>query len=137
MFSKLLLAVDGSKGSEPAIEAAATLATHAQGEVTVLHLVEHERGQAGAYELELADDSTELIDGVVARLVERGVKAWGYVASAPTQEVGRVIVDVAHDEGIDTIVVGSRGLTEAKALLVGSVAHDVIQQFHGCVIVAR
>ena len=137
MFTKLLLAVDGSEGSERAIEAAASLATYTGGEVKVLHLLEHERGRAGAYDLELPDDAKALVDDVVSRLHARGVKASGEASSATTGEVGRTIVDVATDADIDTIVVGSRGLTDTRALLLGSVAHDVIHEFRGCVLVAR
>ena len=103
----------------------------------VLHVVESPRDGAGQPDGELPAGVVELVDDVVAQLAGHGVSASHTIERGPAGQIGRVIVDVAHDLNADTIVIGSRGLTEAKALLLGSVAHDVIQQFHGCVLVAR
>jgi nucleotide-binding universal stress UspA family protein len=35
------------------------------------------------------------------------------------------ILDVAGSEGVDIIVMGSRGLSDARALFLGSVSHKV------------
>jgi nucleotide-binding universal stress UspA family protein len=40
------------------------------------------------------------------------------------------IVRVANEEQIDLIVMGSRGLTAASALLLGSVSHKVLHAIH-------
>jgi nucleotide-binding universal stress UspA family protein len=135
MFSKLLLAVDGSKGSQLAVQAATALGAVTGAEVAVLHVLEA-RG-AGEPTGEPPASAVGLVDDVVAQLGQQGLSAGHIIEWAPGGQVGRVIVDVAHDLHADTIVVGSRGLTEAKAMVLGSVAHDVIQQFHGCVLVAR
>ena len=137
MFSTLLLAIDGSKGSQLAVQAASALGAATGAEVVVLHVVEGPRDGAGQPDGELPAGVVELVDDVVAQLARQGVSASHTIERGPAGQIGRVIVDVAHDLNADTIVIGSRGLTEAKALLLGSVAHDVIQQFHGCVLVAR
>ena len=68
-----------------------------------------------------------------------GVGIEAFARSTPTQSgsIGVAVVDVAHEEDADTIVIGSRGLTDSKALLLGSVAHDVVHFFRGCIVVAR
>jgi nucleotide-binding universal stress UspA family protein len=40
------------------------------------------------------------------------------------------IVKVATEENVDLIVMGSRGLTDASALLLGSVSHKVLHAVH-------
>jgi nucleotide-binding universal stress UspA family protein len=137
MFSKLLLAIDGSKGSQLAVHAAQALATATGAEVAVLHVLEQPWDGASRPEDEPPAGAVRLVDDVVAQLGQEGVSAQHSIEQAPAGEIGRVIVDVARAGHADTIVIGSRGLTEAKAMLLGSVAHDVIQQFHGCVLVAR
>lgn len=85
----------------------------------------------------LPAEAVQLVDDVVHELVQCGVKATGRVGAARGGEVGSLVVEAAHDGHADTIVVGSRRLTDADALLLGSVTHDIIRQFRGCVVVAR
>lgn len=137
MFKRILLAVDNSDGSKPAIGVAAALAASNEAEVSVLHVIEHERGRAAIYDLEMPIEAAHIVEDVVHELRERGVKATGKVANARAGHVGLFVVDEAHDADADTIVVGSRGLSAAQAWAFGSVTHDVIRRFHGCVVVAR
>lgn len=56
----------------------------------------------------------------------------GAVGHAP-----RFILEEAEDFGADLIVLGSRGLTDFSALLLGSVAHKVIHHADLPVLVVR
>ena len=47
------------------------------------------------------------------------------------------IVRVAEEEDVDLIVMGSRGLSEWKALLLGSVSDHVVHHAHCSVLVVR
>jgi nucleotide-binding universal stress UspA family protein len=134
VFEKLLLAVDGSKAGEVAIDAAAGLAKISGADVFVVTV---EGDSTRATEPERLAKATKLVDDIVARFAQLGIAAAGEVLPTHDSATGCAIVDAARHSGCDTIVIGSRGLTEAKALLLGSVAHDVIQQFHGRVLVAR
>ncbi len=67
-----------------------------------------------------------------ARLAAEGCEragACGLDASPRVEEadegVARAILDAADDEGADLIVLGTRGLTGLRRLLLGSVAHDL------------
>jgi nucleotide-binding universal stress UspA family protein len=44
--------------------------------------------------------------------------------------VARALLDAADDEDADLIVMGTRGLTGVQRLLLGSVAHAVVQHAH-------
>ena len=45
------------------------------------------------------------------------------------------IIDEAMTRGVDTIVMGRRGLGMAKSLLLGSVTQKVVQYARGCAVV--
>ena len=47
------------------------------------------------------------------------------------------ILQIANDKEIDTIVVGSRGLSTAKEFLLGSVSHKIIHHAKCPVVIVR
>ena len=54
-----------------------------------------------------------------------------------TSRVGSAIVDYAERENVDLIVIGSRGRTGFKKMLLGSVASDVVTYAHCPVMVVK
>ena len=50
-------------------------------------------------------------------------------------DVAEDILSEAQDGNFDTIVMGRRGLGLAKALLLGSVTHKVVQNAKGCAVI--
>jgi nucleotide-binding universal stress UspA family protein len=136
MFEKLLLAVDGSPGSEKAVGIAAGLAKTLGSEVLVFHVREIEIGRFSG-QMEPPEEALELVNRVVSTLQEQGVVVKGEARSAPWGSAGREIVEGAAAAEVDGIVLGSRGLSDWAALLLGSVAHKVISLAHCPVIVAR
>ena len=51
--------------------------------------------------------------------------------------VGQVIVDLAEKESVDLIVVGTRGMTGFKKMLLGSVALEVVTYSDCSVMVVK
>jgi nucleotide-binding universal stress UspA family protein len=137
VFQKVLLAVDGSDESGRAVPVAADLARKSDGEVLVFHVREYTIARGGAYPLEDGLHAKELVDGVTASLRAEGVKARGVVEPHVVGSAARAILAEAEAEGADTIVMGSRGRSELAGLLLGSVAHKVIQLSHCPVVIAR
>ena len=137
MFQRSVLAVDGSDRDALAVSAAAALADKAGGSITVLHVVENEPDGAARHDADGARRGDRVVEDAVRALADVGIEA--IARSTPTRSgsIGVAVVDVAHEEEADTIVIGSRGLTDSKALLLGSVAHDVVHFFRGCIVVAR
>jgi nucleotide-binding universal stress UspA family protein len=54
-----------------------------------------------------------------------------------TSRVGSAIVDYAERENVDLIVIGTRGRTGLKKMLLGSVASDVVTYAHCLVLVVK
>jgi nucleotide-binding universal stress UspA family protein len=137
MFEHILLAVDGSEYSGKAVKLAAALAKQFGSEVVVVHVHEHDIGKAASYLAELAVEATALVDGVVAELKGMGVNASGDLREARAGHAARAVVDAATAHNSEVVVMGSRGLSDLQGILLGSVAHKVIQLAETPVLVAR
>jgi nucleotide-binding universal stress UspA family protein len=137
MFKRILLAVDGSQHSAKAVPVAADLAKKSNSEVVVVHVREHAAARGGNWELEPAADADALVERVKSELAAAGVTVNGRVDRALAGRAAQAILDVASNEGADLIVMGTRGLSDLKGLLLGSVTHKVIQLSDCPVLVAR
>jgi nucleotide-binding universal stress UspA family protein len=128
MYEKILVATDGSKTAAAAVVHAARLArTTSAAEVVVLHI-------CPACTPELDPDSTnretatEIVEKAKATVSAEGVRVRVVVEmDYPPEEVGEAIIDLCASENADLLVLGSRGLSEFKGILLGSVSHKVIQ----------
>jgi nucleotide-binding universal stress UspA family protein len=136
MFEKILVAVDGSEASKKAVELAATLAATIKAEVLVFHVREVEVGRFSGT-LELPADARDLVNEHVDALVAKGVLAKGEIKGAPFGRAAALIVEEAKEAGADLIVMGSRGLSDWAATMVGSVTHKVIALATVPVLIAR
>ena len=137
MFDRILIAVDGSPYSQPAVSAAAEIATKFNSQTFVLHVREHDRGRAGAFPLETPQDALDLVSETVKTLRASGITATSEVHGAVVGQAPKAIVDTARTQGVDLIIMGSRGLSDIAGLFVGSVTHKVLQLAHVPVLVVR
>jgi Universal stress protein family len=89
----------------------------------VLHVCE--RGYVYGVDISLKqlEDANELVERHVRRMKDAGQSARGEVVSAAYGCTARGILDLAEDEGVDLIVMGTRGLSVWSRLMVGSVAN--------------
>ena len=114
---KYLLATDGSENSNRAAEyVLKTAGEHKQVEVHILSVKE------------VAAWFTESVDNNVKRTAElfkpAGVKTSTHIVEG---ESAQTIVDVANQLGVDQIVLGARGLSRIKGMVLGSVSQKVVQ----------
>ncbi len=137
MFERILLAVDGSEHSRKAIAVAADLSRRYQGEVIVLHVREHELTWGADIDIESAEEARQLVDAVVRELKDVGADARGEVVRVPLGQIPRAILDMAREEQVGLIVMGTRGLSDWGRLLMGSVAHKVVHLAEVPVLVVR
>jgi nucleotide-binding universal stress UspA family protein len=135
MLEKILLAVDESEHARKAVPAAIELARAGGGTVHVLHVREVvlARATVGG---DTPEEAERLVAGVVEELKQAGVAAEGSVRSAAAGPA-RAILEQADDLDASMIVLGSRGLGALGGLLLGSVAHKILQLSACPVLVVR
>ncbi|HKM90105.1 MAG TPA: universal stress protein [Candidatus Acidoferrales bacterium] len=139
---KVLLAVDGSRYSEAALEAMVTQRNPRDTEVLVTHVVAPisvtpPPQMAAGYTPELqnqVEEAEKLVERCAKRLREAGFRAATEVRKGDVREE---IIDAAAKWGADKIVLGSHGRSGIQWLLLGSVAEFVARHAKCSVEIVR
>jgi nucleotide-binding universal stress UspA family protein len=132
MFSKILVGADGSPFAEKALKYAVDLARTYQAKLIVIHVVVRRfyavaPSEAGVlattvYVKEVEEEGKQIISNAESYLKSQGIPyECNLLHGVPAEE----IVKAAQSEQVDLIVLGSRGLTEVRAFLLGSVSDKV------------
>ena len=148
-IKRVLIPTDGSEGAARAAHAAIEIAKKFGAELTVLHVIAvPPTGVAKArlspgYDAELqeyfesARKKGDLIVDEVIRLAEaRDVKSTRLVREYAFSVV-ETILEEATKSNIDLIIMGTRGLTGFKELLIGSVSSGVMHHAPCSVLIVR
>lgn len=125
MFKRILIPLDGSERAERALPVAALLARASGGSIALLRIatgaLDAARARAADYLAQIAA-SPELA----------GISVHAHVRSgAPAQR----ILEVAREQQVDLIILGSHGETGLKRWVLGSVAQHVTRQSSAPVLV--
>jgi nucleotide-binding universal stress UspA family protein len=137
MFRHILVAVDGSPQSGKTIPVGVDLAQKYGSTVTVMHAREYERYEGSDIDLGPPITAEALVDGVVRMFREAGVEAIGVIRRVRPGETPDQIIDVAKASGAELIVMGTRGMSEFKSLLLGGVANKVVHHSTCPVLLVR
>jgi nucleotide-binding universal stress UspA family protein len=152
-ISKILVPIDGSHPSMDALEFAIEIAKKNKSQIIILTVIDfykypylisstvlsptfgmekymEEKKEVEKRMDELQEkykqniDSTD-IGNIVSEIIEG------------TKSVAATIVEYAESENVDLIIIGSRGKTGFKKMLIGSVSMDVVKYAHCSVLVKR
>lgn len=137
MFNGILVAIDDSKPSARAVSAGASLGKVADGTVRIVHMFEHAIGRGASYDVELREEANAVVSKAVDEMRLEGLHPTGEVIDCESGHVAEALVKAAGQRSCDTIVIGTRGLSDVGSLLLGSVTHDLIRHFDGAVVVVR
>jgi nucleotide-binding universal stress UspA family protein len=126
MFKRIAVGYDGSATAEGVLAFAVDLARRSEASLVLIHVDEEIIAKGGG---PLLADEDE-IEAIVQRKGE-GLSADGLDVTVRTPTVrlggpGPAIADVAEEEGADLIVVGTRGLSAIKGVMLGSVTHRLL-----------
>lgn len=137
-MKNILLAVDGSKYSEKAVDQGLELAEKFDAKVTFLNVVSS-YGYAGeileeAIENEVSS-AKELLSGFEEKAEEHDIKVESEVIKDSSAANG--IVGYAKEHEFDLIVVGARGKSGLETIQLGSVSEAVVKRSETPVLVYR
>jgi nucleotide-binding universal stress UspA family protein len=150
IFSKILVAVDGSEQSFKAAEYAIEIGKKYSAQLTALTVLDISKPKhlsstfitAPTYAMkELEEERKEAqqwLDKVANIVSEKGNDNIQFKSQIEkSMSVEGTIVDYAEQENIDLIVVGTKGRSAFTKLLLGSVASKVVTYAHCPVLVVK
>ena len=131
-MNKILIPTDFSKGAEAALQVAAQLAKQHNSELHVLHMME--------FPLDLIDalhENSELPEAIFfMKMAHKKFQAFldkpylegiNVIEGIQNNMAFEGIVDTAHKKGVDLIVMGSRGASGFKEMVIGSNTEKVVR----------
>ena len=121
MFRRILVPVDGTKGSETVIPYAVGLAGALEAEVVLCHVMTAPRAAGSSGQQPEAD---QYLNKVAKRFKPDGVAVKTHVRRGdPAVEIKKA----ALDWGVDVIVMATRSRRRVEKLMLGSVADVVVR----------
>ncbi len=150
-FAKILVAIDGSEQSMKAAGSAISLADKYNAKLMAVHVIDLSQPKLGG-------DTSGLITGVIYPLAEleaarkeslhwinkvgelarlRHIEFESEIIEDVISRIGGVIVNYAEKEKVNLIVIGTRGRSGIKKLLIGSVASDILHYAHCPVMIVK
>jgi nucleotide-binding universal stress UspA family protein len=143
LYNNILVAYDGSELGGKALDTAIELVKLVpSAQLQVLHVVRFPVLIIGEAFVPAGADTTSRIYEEAERIVQRAkdrlaaAEIEGKVEMTEGYPAG-VIVDYAAECGCDLIVIGSRGLSGIKEMMLGSVSHYVVQRSHIPVFIVK
>jgi len=126
---RILLAAADSDACRRAVAVVASLARSSGSEVCVVHLIERVfLGRAGWCAMESADEAKRLVGRFRTELETVGVRVSAKTGKARREELAQRILLTAAEYSADVIVIGTRRKSALRALLFGSVSHEIIRR---------
>lgn len=132
LFRRILVPLDFSKHSDAALALAIELGKECGAELHLLHATELPAAVTMAYGIAIPqavwdgvqEAATARLEEGLARVKAAGLAGQVHLTTAPASDA---IVAAAGKLGVDLIVIGTRGLTGLKHVLLGSVAERTLR----------
>lgn len=142
-FTKILVAVDGSEASMDAADYAIEIARKYDSELIALYVILSDITLFGPnlppHIIEIRQQAQQHLDRIKQKLSDHAYDDKIHMRTeiiSSTTTVGG-IVNFAERENVDLIVIGTKGRSGFKKLLLGSVASGVVTYAHCPVIVVK
>jgi nucleotide-binding universal stress UspA family protein len=128
MFKVVVVATDGSDPGDLAMAFAKDVAVDQGARLVVVYVDELVPGHGGAHHAQALEPEIKTkIEDQVAALKAAGLDAEFQVHQVKVSGPAHAIADAASEAGADLIILGSVGSGPLKGLLLGSVAHRLLQ----------
>jgi len=102
-----------------------------------VHVREHTRYEGSDVDMGPPIPAQELVDEVVRTFRQAGGDARGELRRVSAGDTPEQIVAIADEFESNLIVMGTRGMTEWRSLLLGGVANKVVHHAHCPVLLVR
>jgi nucleotide-binding universal stress UspA family protein len=140
IISKILVAIDGSDASMDAAAHATSISKEYNAELYALHVIRADVDLFGPHETSefmtrMRNEGEKYLNKVKLNANEKKIQIKTEIISSINIAGG--ILDYAEENNIDLIVIGTRGRSGFKKLLLGSVASHIVIYAHCPVLVVK
>src|SRR6476660_3249155 len=140
IFSKVLVAIDGSEKSMDAAEYSICISESYNAQLYALNVIRVDpdlfiSAKMPDYILEMKNESQKYLDKVKLKAREKTIQIKTEIIASLNLAGG--IVEYAKNKNINLIDVGTRGISGFKKLLIGSIASSVITYAQCPVLVVK
>lgn len=140
-YKKIIVAVDGSEGSDKAFKKAINIANRNNATLVLTHVVDV-RTYATIVEYDKVlvnrarEHGQELLDKYEQMAKEENVANLKVLMK---EGIPKVVIskEVVNEENADLIIVGARGLNAVERFLLGSVSENIVRQAECDVLIVR
>jgi nucleotide-binding universal stress UspA family protein len=153
-FSRVLVAIDGSTSSMHTIDRAISIAMKNNSQLVILYVIDVYKYPylpssiilaptfGSEKYLEEKNEAEEQMNKIKEKYKQKtknniDFKELKTEIVEGAKSAATTIIEYAESENIDLIIIGSRGRTSFKKLLLGSVSSDIIKNAHCAVLVIR
>jgi len=149
VFSKVLVAYDGSEPSKRALDHAAKMAAMFEGELAILTVVPkvsvpiYSNAELGAQAIDIANLQERMRENYSQSLKKAEDELQGLYPNLKVEtilEEGRpstIIVSTADKLGVSLIVMGSRGLGGISGWILGSTSRQVVDLCKNAILIVK
>jgi nucleotide-binding universal stress UspA family protein len=140
IFSKILVAIDSSDASMDAADYATAISQGYIAELYALHVIHADVDLywphvTSEFMRNMRNEGEKYLDKVKVKANEQDIQIKTEIISS--KDIAGGILDFAEENNIDLIVIGTRGRSGFKRLLLGSVASHVVTYAHCPVLVVK
>jgi nucleotide-binding universal stress UspA family protein len=126
-FDKILVPLDGSEQSLHALEKATQIAKKFDSEITLINVYSASSfkvtpSQVFDYFVEIRKSGESILAEAKKKLTSEGIQVETLLKEGHIVEE---ILKIAREQNFDLIVIGARGISAIKEILLGSVSHGV------------
>ncbi len=133
-LKKVLVAVDGSKYAEKALEYAVALTKYTKASLALLHVEEDKLVRIGGPQVV---DCVGTVGECILQNASTKVRGIEFDKLLKYGSPAETIIKVAQKAQVDLIVVGSRGLSSVQRFLLGSVSDDISMHSRSSVLIVK
>ena len=142
-IKRILVPIDGSNCSVRAAKYAIEVATLQKAQIFCIHMIAslpYGYGVAGCAIDEYFEDAEKQAQSWFNSIIEMAKKKINDVKAdifTDVKSITGAVIDYASSKSIDLVIIGTKGRTGLKRLLLGSVAHGIVQHAHCPVLLVR
>jgi nucleotide-binding universal stress UspA family protein len=137
-MKKILVPIDGSENSKRALTRAKELGELYKAQLIILTVIDNGR----FFSIEFKDELIRILEQNAKELLEKQEKElkdypFGVKTMYKFGDVPDEIINVADEEDVDLIVIGTRGLGAFSRAVLGGVSHKVVTHANRSVLVVK